>query len=602
MKIILQLASLCLLTVITITSCSKDEKTEVLPFIEPDKSHIALPSSGGQDKLLIRSNVKWSISNKPSWLEVSPLSGQDLTILDLSVPGNVSADSLTGSITIMAEGLSPVSISVSQMAKGQDLLVGKETLQVPSAGKVDTITFTASGPWTLDIPLKYAYWVSAVSQQGSAGTSQVIITTEANDFYLPRNALLKLSSGSPASDSVLISIFQSAPVEINSYPYQAAGGDEVEIKGNGFSTIPGENIVTINGVRAGVTYSDFSSMRVVVPYGVGDGYIEIRVNEEKAVSYLPMKYVWKGIVTVVAGGSKGLADGHGGTAKFDTPYGLGMDKEGNILVADLNNFKVRKVTPAGEVTSLPGRTARPALPGDPNCFLWPADVAVDSKGNILVTENEGHLVSKIATDGTVSILAGKDGVYGAENGTAAGATFHGPNGIFIDASDNVYIADSRNNCIRKITREGYVSTIAGRVQGGYADGTGQQAIFSSPRGVTMDHSGNLYITDNYNDYLRILSPYNMVTTFLTDQSNKYRFSRPTDIATDSRGYVFFVDSDEYIHWIDKSGKICTMRTYLEAGTNNPFEFGYLSGIVVNRLGEIFVSDQVNNRICKVVIQ
>ena len=196
-----------------------------------------------------------------------------------------------------------------------------------------------------------------------------------------------------------------------------------------------------------------------------------------------------GVVTTLLGG-------------FNQPYGLARDGAGNLYVADTENNIVRKVSTGGVVTTLAGG------------FNKPQAVAVDGSGNVYVADTNNHVIRKIASGGGVSILAGTRGLPGTANGTGGEARFNSPMGVAVDGFGNVYVADTYNNCIRKITSSGVVTTLAGRVgyqNAGYADGIGTAAEFIGPYGLTVDGSGNLYVADG-NNTIRKVTTGGVVTT------------------------------------------------------------------------------------------
>ncbi|MHB8522477.1 MAG: NHL repeat-containing protein, partial [Limisphaerales bacterium] len=213
-----------------------------------------------------------------------------------------------------------------------------------------------------------------------------------------------------------------------------------------------------------------------------------------------------GVVTTLAGlaGSSGSADGAGSVARFWGPSGVGLDSAGDVYVADYWNSTIRKVTPEGVVTTLAGGGHGSADgTGSTAWFYQPAGVAVDSAGNVYVADTWNHTIRKVTPAGVVSTLAGLAGGIGSADGTGSAARFNFPFGVAVDKATNVYVADYGNHTIRKVTPAGVVTTLGG-LAGSYgsADGTGGAARFWGPSGVAVDSAGNVYVGDTFNNTIR----------------------------------------------------------------------------------------------------
>jgi RHS repeat-associated protein len=218
------------------------------------------------------------------------------------------------------------------------------------------------------------------------------------------------------------------------------------------------------------------------------------------------------VVTTLAGSAtKGFTNGTGAAASFSHPVGLATDTAGNVYVADGGNNAIRKITPSGVVTTFVGGTLGSADgTGTAAQFNDPTGVALDASGNIYVADYLNNSIRKVTPAGVVTTFAG--GTQGSADGTGTAAQFNLPSRVAIDASGNLYVTDKGNQRIRKITPAGVVTTIAGTGTAGFADGPAASAMFNGPEGLTVDNLGNIYVADYKNFRIRQISPAGMVTT------------------------------------------------------------------------------------------
>ena len=221
-----------------------------------------------------------------------------------------------------------------------------------------------------------------------------------------------------------------------------------------------------------------------------------------------------GVVTTLAGsGTPGFADGTGTSAQFYRPTGVAVAPDGTIYVADRFNHRIRRVTPAGVVTTFAG-SGTPGFAdgtGTTAKFLNPYGVAVGTDGTVYVADTGNNRVRRITPSGAVTTLAGS-GTWGFSDGTGAAAQFASPHDVAVAADGTVSVADTANNRIRRITPAGVVTTLAGNGMVGSADGTGTTARLNEPYGVAVGPDGTVYVADTYNQRIRRITPDGVTTT------------------------------------------------------------------------------------------
>lgn len=282
-----------------------------------------------------------------------------------------------------------------------------------------------------------------------------------------------------------------------------------------------------------------------------------------------------------ASGSAGSADGTGTAARFNQPTGIYATTDGRLTVADTGNATIRRIV-FGEVTTLAGSTVnRGNTDGSAPAatFSLPTGVALDSYGSVYVADATNHTIRKLAWDAAyaVSTFAGTAGSSGAADGAGSAARFNYPTGITVDTYANFFVADTTNNLIRKITPAVAVSTHAGVVAvSGWQDGTGSGALFNQPRGLARDNRGNIYVADTGNSVIRKITREGVVTTLaglstiggLKDGTGSEAwFNQPRGLTVDSDGNVYVADTgNAAIRKITPDGVVTTLA--LTAGTTS----------------------------------
>lgn len=300
---------------------------------------------------------------------------------------------------------------------------------------------------------------------------------------------------------------------------------------------------------------------------------------------------------------------------FNGSSGVVLDAAGNIYVADQNNHTIRRITPGGAVSTLAGLAGSPGTAngtGSAARFNTPYDLTINSTGTTLyVADTSNHAIRTVTiATGAVNTLAGLPGTSGNSNATGISARFNRPNGISIDSAGAfLYIGDNGNNCVRRVQIiSGAVSTFAGSTSGvaGSVDGTTSAARFNGPAGTAVDASGNVYVADASNNVIRRISGGNVTTWAgsVTPGSadgvgTAARFRNPMGCAVDAQGNVFVAGGWEYaIRKISPAQVVTTIgglgqaKGYLD-GVGTATRFGWAAHIALDAAGNLYVADEDN---------
>ena len=302
-----------------------------------------------------------------------------------------------------------------------------------------------------------------------------------------------------------------------------------------------------------------------------------------------------GFVRTLAGnaGRVGGANGMGALASFDGPQGIAHDPSGNLLVSDTSNHTIRKINAEMQVSTLAGTAGTQGSldrSGAASRFQTPHGITSDAQGNMLVADTNNHTIRKISPQGEVSTLAGIAGRGGCTDGPADFARFSSPRGVVADAFGNVFVADTNNHTIRKITASGMVSTLAGKAANcGSADAAvGSEARFFFPTGITADAVGNLYVADMNNHTIRKITPQGAVSTLagaaqvpggIDATGAAARFNNPTGVVVDAQGNVYVADTGN--HTVRKISPDGVVRTVVGTLGQSGFVAGPLPGVLAH---------------------
>jgi gliding motility-associated-like protein len=351
-------------------------------------------------------------------------------------------------------------------------------------------------------------------------------------------------------------------------------------------------VSTIAGSVGNAGYADgqgsaalFSAPNGIASDKNGNIYIADRLNNRIR------KINTSGIVSTAAGtGSAGAVDGPALSASFYEPSAVACDTSGNVYIADTKNYKIRKLDPAGNVTTVAGigvfgTTNGPAAVAR---FGFPAGLCVTPSGNtIYVADYNTHVIRRIYND-TVITLTGIIYTAGSDDGPVGTATLNHPHGIELDANGNIIVADEWSNKIRIVNPAGYVYTIAGTGTAGSADGTAASASFNSPVDIACDNGSVIYITDALNNTIRKLDPASsVVSTYagapgspgsIDGNGNVARFNGPSGMGCIPGSKTLFI-ADEANQTIRKISAISPVQLTLNAAAS----YCYGDSIVINPL-------------------
>ena len=318
-----------------------------------------------------------------------------------------------------------------------------------------------------------------------------------------------------------------------------------------------------------------------------------------------------GTTGLLAGGSFGSADGSGSAAQFYNPQGITVDPAGNIFVADTFNHTIRKISPLGMVTTLAGTVGVPGnIDGAASAatFTYPSCIAIDPAGNLVVADTGNSTIRKITPAGMVSTLAGQAGREGYADGSASTSLFTFPAALVSDRAGNIYVADTLNNTIRMVSTAGNVTTLAGLAPSqsvGATDGVGATARFNRSQGIAVTRDGVCYVADTGNNVIRKITATGEVSTlagaagqsgFADGAGTAARFTTPIDLALDGSGILYVVDGGSMIRKVTSGGLVTTLTESaigsggLSGAQNTPDNFTLKTSIAVGPNGEIYVGE------------
>ena len=333
-----------------------------------------------------------------------------------------------------------------------------------------------------------------------------------------------------------------------------------------------------------------------------------------------------GIISKVAGSEfGGFFSGDGGpatNAAVAFPRGLALDTAGNLFIADTLNFRIRRVSPDGIISTVAGNGTE-RFSGDGGAatsasLVRPQAVAVDAAGNLFIADTFNHRIRQVSPDGIISTVAGNGrGGFSGDGGPATNASLVFPEGLALDAAGNLFIADAFNDRIRQVSPDGIISTVAGNgIRGFSGDGGPATNASLDPDGLAVDAAGNLFIADAFNHRIRQVSPDGVISTVAGDGTERFSgdggpatdasISFPHDLALDAAGNLFIADSSNHrIRRVSPDGIISTVAGNGFGGfsgdggpaTNASLRFP--GGVALDAAGNLFIADRGNDRIRRV---
>ncbi len=383
------------------------------------------------------------------------------------------------------------------------------------------------------------------------------------------------------------------------------------------TTYVGPTGLPINGAAAITQVIDKTLS--VTPDGAGGVYFVSSQNRVYQVTAAGALILTAGIGTYGFNGDGGPAT----LAQLGGPQGLAIDSTGNLYIADTGNHRIRKVTTAGVISTVAGGGVA-GFSGDGGVATsaqlnTPMSVAVDSQGNLYIADTYNSRVRKVTTMGVISTVAGGAAGFSGDGGPATAAAVSAIEGLAVDSAGNLYIADNGNNRVRKITAAtGVISTVAGNGTQGFS-GDGDLAIAAElfyPQGVAVDAAGNLYIADSGNNRIRRVTAAGIISTIAGNGTPDFsgdgglataaELGYPVGLAVDSAGNLYIADmSNDRIRMVTAAGVISTVAgtgTWGFSGDGGPGTAAQLNspnGVATDAAGNLYIADSGNNRIRRV---
>jgi hypothetical protein len=392
---------------------------------------------------------------------------------------------------------------------------------------------------------------------------------------------------------------QKLPLQITAItPELGTYRDEITIKGKGFSKTLANNKVTFNGMGAVISKAYSDSLKIFVPKSAGIGDIVVKVGSESAnggqFNYIKTPFY---VHTIAGGLDAGFADGKGSSVLFSDPSGIAMDANGDLLVADKYNYRIRRVKQDGTVTTFFGAGEKGYINGMGAVarFMSPQGIVFLDNGNLIVSEYYGRCLRIISADGSdVKTFAG-DTIIGYKDGWGTAARFYTPAGIAVNQNGDIFVGDVMNNRVRKIDGLGEVTTFAGDGTQGVLGGHGTTAKMWNSNAIAS--KGNCFVSGGENgEVIFKITPAGLVSVFA--QGNEIYNTKGICIDHEDNLYLTCVNK---IIKITAQGEVSSYAgitvsgRYIVDGTISKAKFYWLNGITIDNSGNLYVIDGNNVR-------
>src|SRR5271157_3160449 len=387
-----------------------------------------------------------------------------------------------------------------------------------------------------------------------------------------------------------------------------------KVTGGTITTVAGNGVFASSGDGGSATGASLGNPQGVAVDSAGNLYIADTCGER-------IRRVSGGTITTIAGNGGVGVSGDGGpaiSASLNYPSGVALDSAGNLYIADTANYRIRKVS-GGTIATVGGNgvfsysgDGGPATSGSLNS---PMGVALDSAGNLYIADSANNRVRKVS-GGTITTVAGSGTLgFAGDGGPATSASLWGPSAVAVDSAGNLYIADYGNNRIRKVTA-GTITTVAGNGYGGYSGdgGPATSALLYGPEGLALDSAGNLYIADTYNNRIRRVSGGTITTVAGNGNqgssgdggpATSASLTLPSGVAVDSAANLYIADAGNgrvrKVSW----GTITTVAgngALAFSGDGGPATSASLytpEGVALDSAGNLYIADLGHNRIRRV---